>query len=436
MLFTDIIAKKRDNLELTTEEINYFVDCVINNTAKDYQISALLMAIFINSLNHRETADLTMAMANSGKTLDLSEIAGIKVDKHSTGGVADTTTLVLAPLVACFGVPVVKMSGKGLGHTGGTIDKLNSIPNFKTSIQMNEAIEQVKKIGVVIMEQTRDLAPADKALYALRDVTATVDSLPLIASSIMSKKIATGADAIVLDVKCGSGAFMKDLENAQKLSNEMVEIGNKVGRKVVALITDMNQPLGNTIGNSLEVIEAIEILKGNISGELKDVALTLGGYMLLLGKKFNNLKEAKENLEKAITDGRGLEKFRQLIIAQGGNPNVIEDYSLFPIDSYKLELKADKSGYLADLNTLTIGKASVETGAGRHKKEDSIDYGAGIILRKRLGDKIEKDEIIAEIFTSNKEKAENAMKILKTAFVISEDKPAKQNIILDIIGAD
>lgn len=436
MLFTDIIAKKRDNLELTTEEINFFINSVVDKTASDYQISALLMAIFINSLNDRETSDLTMAMANSGSTLNLSAIKGIKVDKHSTGGVADTTTLVLAPLVACFGVPVVKMSGKGLGHTGGTIDKLHSIPNFKTTLTMNKAIEQVQQIGVTIMEQSHNLAPADKSLYALRDVTATVDSIPLIASSVMSKKIATGADAIVLDVKCGSGAFMKDLENAKRLSKAMVNIGNNVGRKVIALITDMNQPLGNTIGNSFEVIEAIEILKGNISGELKEVALTLGGYMLVLGEKFKTLDEAKKNLEKAIADGRGLEKFRELIKAQGGNPKVIEDYSLFPISNCHIELKSKQNGYLTTLNTLTIGKASVETGAGRHKKEDTIDYGAGIILKKRLGDKIEKNEIIAEIFASDIGKAENAKAILETAFVIEEKQPKNQKIILDIIGAD
>ena len=379
MIITDIIAKKRNKLELSTDEINFFIKGVTDHSIKDYQISAMLMAICINSLNKRETYDLTMAMAKSGSMLDLSEIPSIKVDKHSTGGVADAVTLALAPLTASLGLPIVKMSGKGLGHTGGTIDKLNSIPNFNTEIKIEKAIEQVKNINIVLMEQTQDLVPADKILYNLRDVTATVESIPLIASSIMSKKLASGADAIVLDVKCGSGAFIKDFDNAVKLSEIMIDIGKKAGKRTVAIITDMNQPLGNSIGNSIEVVEAIEILKGNITGKLKDIILVLGSYMLLLGNKTDNLDKAKLMLEENIINKKGLEKFRELIDAQGGNSNIIDDYSLLPCCKYKAEFISEYDGYITSIDTSKIGAACVETGAGRHKKDDKIDYGSGII---------------------------------------------------------
>lgn len=436
MLITDIIRKKRDKKELSTEEIEFFINSVVNKSAADYQISSLLMAICINSLNDRETSDLTLAMANSGITLDLSEIPEIKVDKHSTGGVADTTTLVLTPLAASLGLPVVKMSGKGLGHTGGTIDKLNSIPGFNTSLSLKQAISQVKELNAVMMEQTSQLAPADKILYSLRDVTATVESIPLIASSVMSKKIASGSDAIVLDVKCGSGAFMKNIDDARKLSQTMVSIGKNTGRNVIAVITDMAQPLGNNIGNSFEVIEAIEILKGNVSGELKNTALTLGAYMLVLGKKAASLEEGTAMLEENIKNGRGLEKLREIIKAQNGNPSVTDDYSLLPKSELRLCLKANENGYISDMDTMKIGLASVETGAGRHKKDDEIDYGAGIILKKRIGDKVEAGDVMAEIYSSWDTKAQAAYNLLSTAFKIGEKEIIKSDIILDVIGAE
>lgn len=433
MNFTDLIIKKKDGLELSTEEINYFIKGVTNDELPDYQVSAMLMAICINSLNARETSDLTTAMTHSGTVLDLSAIEGIKVDKHSTGGVADTTTLVLAPLVASLGLPMVKMSGRGLGHTGGTLDKLEAIPNFNINLTTSKAIEQVKAIGIVIMGQTGDLAPADKRLYALRDVTGTVQSIPLIASSIMSKKLAAGTDAIVLDVKCGSGAFMRDFSSAKKLANSMVSIGKQIGKKIIAVITDMNQPLGMNIGNSLEVIEAIEILKGNVDGELLEVSLTLGGYMLMAGKKADNIETAKAMLYDNIKNGKGLKKLEEMIIRQGGNPKVIADYSLLPMDSLTMDLISETDGYLHSMNTYEIGRAALESGAGRHTKTSPIDYGAGIIFKKRIGAKISKGDIIATIYSSNAEKLELSHSILKTAITITKAKPEIKNLILEVI---
>lgn len=433
MNFIDLIYKKRDNEELSTEEINFFVECVTKELVPDYQISALLMAITLNSLNYRETYDLTMAMVNSGDVIDLGNIQGIKVDKHSTGGVGDTTTLVLAPLVASCGLPVVKMSGKGLANTGGTIDKLESISGFNTALSVDEAISIVQAHGVVIMGQTDNLTPADKKLYALRDVTGTVFSIPLIASSIMSKKIATGSDAIVLDVKCGNGAFMREFESAKLLAETMLSIGKLNNKKVVCLITDMDTPLGFNIGNSFELIEAIEILKGNIAGELKNVSLTLGANMLILGDKAKDVSEAKAILEKNIENGRGLVKLKELIEAQGGNAAVVDDYSLLPKSKICKELKAEKSGFVFSMDTLKIGNASLETGAGRRTKSDSIDYGAGIIFKKRTGDSVTENEVIAEIYSSDEEKCSNAINLLKEAVVIEENQPKIKSSIIEII---
>ena len=433
MNFVDLIIKKRKNQELTTEEINYFIDGVTNENIPDYQVSAMLMTICFNSLNSRETADLTAAMTKSGTVLDLSAIEGIKVDKHSTGGVADTTTLVLAPLAASCGLPVVKMSGRGLGHTGGTLDKLESIPNFNVNLTCEEAVKQVKDCGVVIMGQTSDLAPADKRLYAMRDVTGTVESIPLIAGSIMSKKLAAGTDAIVLDVKCGSGAFMEDLNSARELADTMVEIGKKLGKNVIAVITDMNQPLGMNIGNSLEVVEAIEILKGNVEGELLEVAITLGGYMLLLGEKAKDIESAKEMLRENIFNGKGLEKFREMIIAQGGDDGIIDDYGLLPHGNVSKEVISRADGYIGAMNTYGIGKAAAETGAGRHTKESKLDYGAGIILNKRIGDSIKKGEVIATIYASDMELCNKAENILNESIILSNEKPMKRDIILEVI---
>jgi len=409
MNFVDLIIKKRDKKSLTSEEINYFVKRASDKNFPDYQISAMLMAIYLNGLNYKETSDLTMAMANSGKILDLSQIKGIKVDKHSTGGVADTTTLVLAPLVASCGLPVVKMSGRGLGHTGGTVDKLEAISGFNTEVSEETAVELVKKQNIVIMGQSEDLAPADKRFYAMRDVTGTVESIPLIASSIMSKKIAAGCDALVLDVKCGNGSFMKDFSSAEKLAETMVEIGENINKKVIAIITDMNEPLGKHIGNSLEVIEAIEILKGNISGRLKEVSLELGSLMLILGNICETKEEARTLLEENIKNQKGLKKFKELIVSQKGNPEIIDDYSLFPKCKFKKELTSEFSGYISDMDTYNIGRAACEAGAGRKTKTDKIH-------------------------SSSEERLKNAENILKSCIKISENPLKSKKTILKIIG--
>lgn len=429
----DLIIKKRSKFELTTEEINFFVHGVTTKTIPDYQIAAMLMAICLNSLTDRETADLTMAMTHSGKVLDLNGISGFKIDKHSTGGVADTTTLVLAPLVASLGLPVIKMSGRGLGHTGGTLDKLESIPGFNVNISIDKAVEQVNNNHIVVMGQTEDLAPADKYLYALRDVTGTVESLPLIASSIMSKKLAGGADGIVLDVKCGKGAFMKTLDDARALAKEMINLGKKLNKKVTALITNMDQPLGLNVGNSVEVIEAIEILKGNRSGDLKDVSLALGAEMLIMSGLTDNVKSAYHMLNENIKNGKGLLKFSELIALQGGNPAVIDNYSLFPQRVCKSALISEESGYISEIDALMIGKAAFVTGAGRETKNDTIDHGAGIMLKKRVGDKVSKGEILARIFADNDNKCKEANNIIKQAIKVSSKQPEEKPLIYEII---
>ena len=425
MNFVDIIIKKRDGGKLNAEEINYFVAGVTDGSLPDYQISALLMAILLKGMDAEETAQLTMEMAVSGNTIDLSSVEGFKVDKHSTGGVADTTTLILAPLVASVGVPVVKMSGRGLGFSGGTIDKLESIPGFQVNVLEDQALAFARKNGIVVMSQTDDLTPADKKLYAMRDVTGTVDSIPLIAASIMSKKIAAGADGIVLDVKCGSGAFMKDLESAESLAEIMVSMGRRVGRKVTAVISGMDQPLGMYIGNSLEVMEAIEVLKGNVEGDLLEVSLTLGANMLLLADRVQTETEGKELLMEQIRNGKGLEKFREMIAQQGGNVNIIENYDLLPLSPVKLEVKAERDGYITKMDTAMIGRASQETGAGRMFKGQSLDFGAGIIMKKRTGGAIATGETLAIVYSESKEKCDSAAEFLKKAITI-EDKPAAE----------
>ncbi len=434
MNIVDLIIKKRDGGKLTKEEIEFFIKGVTDSSIPDYQVSAMLMAIYFQDLDNEETSELTMAMAHSGGTFDLSSVEGIKVDKHSTGGVADTTTLILAPLVASCGVPVIKMSGRGLGFSGGTLDKLESIPGFKIDVTEKQALEYAKTSGIVLMSQTDNLTPADKKLYALRDVTGTVDNLALISGSIMSKKIAAGADAIVLDVKCGSGAFMKDYPSAVKLAKTMAEIGKSVGRNVTAVISSMDQPLGMNIGNSLEVIEAIEVLKGNVKGDLLDVALTLGAYMLIGAKKVNSVDEGIAMLTENINNGKGLAKFRELLIQQHGNPDIIEDYSLLPLSKAKLEVRADSDGYIYSMNTAEIGRSSLETGAGRASKTDSIDFGSGIIMKVRIGDTVSKGDVIAEIYSATEEKCISAGKYLKDAIEIKAEKPEQPKLILDIIS--
>ena len=426
MNFVDIIIKKRDGGKLTDAEISFFVKGVTDGSLPDYQISALLMAILLKGMDAEETAHLTMEMANSGGMFDLSSVEGFKVDKHSTGGVADTTTLILAPLVASVGVPVVKMSGRGLGFSGGTIDKLESIPGFQVDVTEEKALQFAKETGIVLMSQTDDLTPADKKLYAMRDVTGTVDSIPLIAASIMSKKIAAGADGIVLDVKCGSGAFMKDLESAEKLAIAMADMGKHVGRKVTAVISGMDQPLGMYIGNSLEVMEAMEVLKGNVGGDLLEVSLTLGANMLLLAGRVKTEEEGKELLLENIRNGKGLEKFREMLAQQGGDVNIIDNYDLLPLSPVKMEVKAERSGYITKMDTAMIGRASQETGAGRVFKGQPLDFGAGIIMKKRAGDAIATGETLAVVYSKSMEKCDSAADFLKKAMQIEAQKAAEQ----------
>ena len=435
MDFQDIIIKKRDKQKLTKEEISFFIHGVTDGSLPDYQISALLMAILLNGMDAEETAQMTMEMAHSGALFDLSSLPGFKVDKHSTGGVGDTTTLILAPLVASLGVPVVKMSGRGLGFSGGTIDKLESIPGFQVGVTEEDALTYGKTSHLVLMSQTDNLTPADKKLYALRDVTGTVDSIPLIAASIMSKKIAAGADGIVLDVKCGSGAFMKTQKDAEALAHIMVEMGQHVGRKVTAIISGMDQPLGMYIGNSLEVMEAMEVLKGNVKGDLLEVSLLLGAHMLLLAGRVQTEAECKALLQQQIDNGAGIAKFRELLIQQGGNPAIIEQPDLLPLSPCSLEVKAEKSGYLTHMDTAKIGRASQETGAGRAFKEQPLDFGAGIITKKRLGDYVEAGEVLAVIYSATDKACASAAEFFQSALTISAEKAPLPPLVLNIISA-
>ena len=403
MRMIDIIEKKRDGKSLTKEEIEFFVNGYTHGEVPDYQASSLAMAIFFQDMNDEERAALTMSMVNSGEKIDLSDINGIKVDKHSTGGVGDTTTLVLAPLVAAVGVPVAKMSGRGLGHTGGTIDKLESVKGFNVEISEKDFIKLVNDNQIAVIGQSGNLTPADKKLYALRDVTGTVNSIPLIASSIMSKKIAAGADAIVLDVKTGSGAFMKTLDDAEALAHAMVRIGNNVGRNTMAIISDMSQPLGNAIGNALELKEAIATLKGNGPKDLTELVLTLGSQMVVLAEKATSLDEARQMLIDAIKTGKALNKFKTFLSNQGGDDSIVDSPEKLPSAKYQVEFKAKKDGYITEIIANEIGVASMMLGAGRQTKEDVIDLGVGIVLNKKVGEHVEKGENILTIHTNTKE---------------------------------
>ena len=432
MRIYDIISKKRDKQKLSKAEIDFFVEKYSKGEIPDYQAAALLMAIYINKMDKEETVYLTEAMMNSGDVIDLSDIGGIKVDKHSTGGVGDKTTIALAPLVAACGAPVAKMSGRGLGHTGGTLDKLEAIPGFSIEMDSKKFVDSVNEHKIAVCGQTASIAVADKKMYALRDVTATVDNISLIAASIMCKKLASGANAILLDVKTGDGAFMKTLDDSFELAKAMVDIGCGMNRETIGMITDMDEPLGFAVGNSLEVIEAIEILKGNINGALKDVSLALGSEMLVLGGIFENAEMAHKALEENINNHKGLEKFRELITLQGGNPSVIDDYSLFQQPKESLEVKAEKDGYISHIDTDNIGRASVATGAGRLTKTDKIDYSAGIIMKKKLGDTVKTGEVIATVYSATTEKCKRASEIIKQAVIIGE-MPEKQPLIYKII---
>lgn len=432
MNFIDLIRKKRDGFELSKEEIEFFAFSAADDSIPDYQISAMLMAMFLNGLNERETLELTEAMARSGDMVDLSAVDGIKGDKHSTGGVGDKTTLIVAPIVAECGVKVAKMSGRGLGHTGGTVDKLESIPGFRTSLSTDEFTEIVNRCGLCVAGQSGKLCPADKKLYALRDVTATVDNIPLIASSIMSKKLAGGADCIVLDVKCGSGAFMKDEESAKQLAEKMVEIGRGAGRKIAALITDMDVPLGYFIGNSLEIIEAVKTLKGNGPEDLTEISILLAAKLLQLAGK-GDFEECKALARSKIDDGSALRKLAEMVCLQGGNADYILNTDLFSKAEHEYEITAWESGYIAHMNAEGIGSVCVELGAGRLRKEDKIDPSAGIILYKKTGDRVEIGEKIAALYCSDESMFENAKKQFISSVSIGNENKEKISVLIEIV---
>lgn len=431
MRMVDIIEKKRDGQVLTKEEIEFFITGYTNGEIPDYQASSLAMAVFFQDMNDEERAALTMAMVNSGDVIDLSDIHGTKVDKHSTGGVGDTTTLVLAPLVAAVGVPVAKMSGRGLGHTGGTIDKLESVEGFHVEISEEKFVKLVNEAKVAVIGQTGNLTPADKKLYGLRDVTGTVNSIPLIASSIMSKKIAAGADAIVLDVKTGNGAFMKTLEDAEALAHAMVSIGNNVGRNTMAIISDMGQPLGHAIGNALEVKEAIETLQGKGPEDLTELVMTLGSQMVVVGGKAKDLEEARALLEKAIQDGSALESFRTFLENQDGDGSVVDDVSKLPQAKYQVALPAESSGFVTEIVANEMGVASMMLGAGRQTKDDDIDLSVGLVLHKKVGDRVDEGEPLLTIH-SNRENVDDVIEKLNQSITVSE-QGAEPTLIHKII---
>ena len=429
----DIIDRKKNGEELTKSEIEYFVGGFTRGEIPDYQASALLMAIWFCGMNDRELADLTLSMAHSGDMINLDAVDGFTVDKHSTGGVGDKTTLIVAPAVAACGGKVAKMSGRGLGFTGGTIDKLESIPGFNTSVGEKEFIDNVNKIGLCIAGQTGEIAPADKKIYALRDVTATVDSIPLIASSIMSKKLAAGSKGIVLDVKCGSGAFMKTYEDAKLLAEKMTAIGQRAGRKTVALITNMDIPLGRAVGNALEVKEAVKILKNEQKDELYEVSVALAAHMLSLVNS-KDIYECEKMVRLAIENGSALEKLKEAVGAQGGDISYIDDTSKFIDASVCIEYKAEKSGYINKIDAQKIGRASVLLGAGREKKDDVIDFGAGIYLCKKTGDEVREGDTVARLYTNKNEYADSALAVIKEAFDYSQKKPYIGKTVLGTVG--
>lgn len=428
----EIIAKKRDGKELSKEEIEYFIKEYTKGNITDYQAAALVMAIYINKMTIEETTNLTIAMANSGDILDLSEF-GIVVDKHSTGGVGDKITLILMPIMSALGVPVAKMSGRGLGFTGGTADKLESIPGYKTSLTEEEFKRNVKEIGISLITQTGNLAPADKKLYALRDTISCTDSIPLIASSIMSKKIAAGANKVLLDVTCGNGAFMKKKEDAIELAREMKKIGNLAGKETICIITSMEEPLGLAVGNTIEIIESINALKGNMQQDVKEVVLELGSYMLKLAQKGDNIEENKEKILKCINSNKAYEKFLELVEKQGGDITYCEDISKFRKAKYEKNIISTRSGYIKQIKAEKVGKCACYLGAGRVKKEDEIDKEAGILLNKKVGDYVGKGELIATLYTNDISKIDEAKRMFNEAIEMQNEKTEKEKMILDII---
>jgi len=429
----EILAKKRDGASLNFDEINFLVQNFVAGSIYDYQMSAFLMAAYIQGLDENEVISLTRSMVSSGDQLDLSEIPGVKVDKHSTGGVGDKTTLVLAPLVASAGVPVAKMSGRCLGHTGGTLDKLEAIPGFRVNLSPTDFIAQVKKIGVAVVSASEQIVPADKMIYALRDVTATICSIPLIASSIVSKKIAGGADRILFDVKCGSGAFLKGLDEARRLTMLMTEVVETMGKSSVSVISNMDQPLGFAVGNALEVAEAIETLKGEGPADLEELCLILGVHMLLLSDRASSFPEGKDILQQAILSGQALAKFEEFVAAQGGNPGCIDSPKILPQAQFVSEYKAKESGYIGFIDAEKIGCAAIELGAGRLTKEDKPDLAAGVILAHKVGDYVNEGDKLVEIHTNGADSVTQTEELLNKAFSFSRAKPKPQPLVWDVI---
>ena len=436
MTLLDIIEKKKLGGELSRDEISFFASAAAEKTAPDYQLAALLMAIRLNGMTDREATDLTIAMRDSGDVADLSGIPGIKVDKHSTGGVGDTTTLVLAPLAAACGAPIAKMSGRGLGHTGGTLDKLESIPGLSVAMSVEDFIRQVREIGLVVAAQTGHLAPADKTLYALRDVTSTVDSLPLIVSSIMSKKLASGADAIVLDVKTGSGAIMHTLEDSLELARRMVQVGRMAGKPMAALVTGMDQPLGTHVGNALEVKEAIDILSGRAGGDLLEVSLALGGHMLVLAGRAATTEEGARMMREAIASGAGLAKLKQMISAQGGDPSVCDDVTRLPRAAVIRRVNCGKTGWVKRMDTTALGLASQAMGAGRKTMEDVLDYSVGFILQVRIGDRVGADTPLCELHARNDAEADLAEQAVRAAIEIGDEPCGRAKLFYAEVTAE
>jgi pyrimidine-nucleoside phosphorylase len=433
MQISEIISKKRDKKKLTQKEIEYFVSGYAEDRIPDYQASAFIMTIFLNGMGAEETFHLTQSMMNSGTVLNLKSVRGAKVDKHSTGGVGDKVSLILAPLVASCGVKVPMISGRGLGHTGGTLDKLESIPGFRTDLSLKRFVANLREMGVCMIGQTKEIAPADGKLYALRDVTATVNSIPLIASSILSKKLAEGADAFVFDVKVGNGAFMQKRSEALLLAKTLIQIAKRFKRKAVVLITDMNEPLGETVGNSIEVVEAIHALKGRTPRDLMDVTMALAERMLVLGKKAKTLKEAEKKLKKAIESGKAMDKFAEMVKRQGGNPKVIYDFGLLPWAKFRLLVNSDRQGYVQSINTQRIGSCAVKLGAGRQKLDDSIDHGAGMLIKKKVGDSVGKGEALAIVFANNLKKARQASQEIREAYSIARKRTRRLKKILMVV---
>lgn len=427
MRMLDIIDTKRNGHELTDEQIVFFISGVVDGSIEDYQISALLMAIYFQGMTAPEQTKLTMAMLNSGDRLDLSAIDGIKVDKHSTGGVGDKTSLPLAAMVAALGIPVPMISGRGLGHTGGTLDKLEAIPGYRVALSETEFIHQVQTIGLAIVGATGEIAPADARIYGLRDVTDTVDSIPLIASSILSKKLASGTDALVIDVKTGAGAFMREERDAQKLAHALVEIANQAGVKSMAIISDMNQPLGNKIGNSLEIEESIDVLKGKGPADLVDLVLTLGSQMVVLANQAPDLETARLMLEQTIKDGSALEKFKQMIIMQDGDPAVIDDYGVMPQAQYHIPIVAERDGIVTKIAADEMGIASMRLGGGRSAKDDQLDYAVGLVLHHKVGDKVRQGEPLVTVHSNQKE-IDGVEKLIRANFIIGDQAPTMKLI--------